>query len=63
MTQKILTPAEYAEKLGISIRRVQVLCSEGRIKGARKHSGVWLIPANAQDPRKPEGYPKGKTRK
>lgn len=39
-----------AENWGISKRRVQVLCSEGRVKGAIKHGGVWAIPLSATKP-------------
>ncbi len=49
-----LTTSEIAERWGISARRVQVLCKEGRVEGA-VYKGVWLIPADAEkpvDPRK-----------
>ncbi len=39
-----------AEKFNISKRRVQLLCEQGRIEGANRMSGVWLIPTNAQKP-------------
>ena len=39
-----------AEKFNISKRRVQTLCEQGRIEGANRMSGVWLIPTNAQKP-------------
>lgn len=39
-----------AEKFNISKRRVQLLCEQGRIKGADRISGVWLIPDNVQKP-------------
>ena len=45
-----LTTAEVAEKWKISRRRVNVLCDEGRIKGAIKKGKFWLIPANANKP-------------
>lgn len=32
----------------ISERRVRTLCAEGRIKGAKKISGVWLLPDKPQ---------------
>lgn len=35
---------------GVSPRRIQVLASEGRIKGATKIGGVWLIPENTVYP-------------
>ena len=41
--------AEAAEKWGIT-RRVQVLCSEGRIPGLEKLGKVWAIPKGAEKP-------------
>jgi len=38
---------EAADKWDISKRRVQVLCSEGRINGAKKVGMMWIIPGNA----------------
>lgn len=32
----------------ISIRRIQVLCTEGRIPGAMKIGSYWAIPADAE---------------
>jgi len=42
-----ISAEEAAEKWGISKRRVQTLCSEGRIKGAMKVGMVWVIPSMA----------------
>lgn len=42
--------AEAAEKWGITRRRVQVLCSEGRIPGLTKFGKAWAIPKNAEKP-------------
>lgn len=47
-----ITAAVAAEKWGISKRRVQILCLEGRVDGAVKHSGVWVIPKDAVKPEK-----------
>ena len=41
---------EAAEKWGITPRRVQVLCSTGRIDGAGKLGREWAIPATADRP-------------
>ncbi len=41
---------EASEKWGISTRRIQVLCSQKRINGALKISGVWVIPKSATKP-------------
>ena len=41
---------EAAKKFGLSVRRVQALCDEGRIKGCARLSGVWIIPSDATKP-------------
>ena len=43
-----LSIRQTAEKWGISKRRLQVLCVEGRISGASRMDSIWAIPANAQ---------------
>lgn len=45
-----LSTKEVAEKWNVTPRRVQLYCSEGRIPGAIKQSGVWLIPSDAIKP-------------
>lgn len=45
-----ISASEVAEKFNISKRRVQFLCEQGRIEGAKRMSGVWLIPADVQKP-------------
>jgi hypothetical protein len=45
-----LSAKEVATKWGISSRRVQVLCEEGRIEGVFKLSDVWVIPRAAEKP-------------
>ena len=42
--------SEAAAKWGISSRRVRLLCSEGRIAGAWKKGGYYLIPTDAARP-------------
>lgn len=42
--------AEAAEKWGITRRRVQVLCNEGRILGLEKFGKAWAIPKDAKKP-------------
>ncbi len=44
------TIQEIAKKWGISERRVNVLCSEGRIEGAVKFGNTWAIPEKAEKP-------------
>lgn len=36
--------SDAAELRGVSERRIRKLCEQGRIEGAYKCSGVWLIP-------------------
>ena len=45
-----LSIRQISEKWGISVRRIQVLCSEGRISGATKIGFYWAIPADAEKP-------------
>ena len=45
-----MTASQAAKKWNISQRRVQVLCSEGRIKGVFKLGDAWAIPENAIKP-------------
>ena len=44
------TARECAEEWGISPRRVQIYCDEGRIEGAFKYGKYWLIPKDTQKP-------------
>ena len=45
-----LSAAEVAEKWGITRKRIQVLCKEGRIDGAQRVGNAWMIPENASKP-------------
>ena len=45
-----ITIKDASEKWGITIRRIQVLCSEGRIPGATRFGHAWAIPDNAEKP-------------
>lgn len=45
-----LTIKEVAEKWGISSRRVQKMCSEGKIDGVTKFGRVWVVPNDAEKP-------------
>lgn len=47
---KHMTTKEAAILWDISERRVSILCSEGRIIGAKKQGHAWLIPADAAKP-------------
>lgn len=46
-----LSVRQTSEKWGISVRRVNILCSEGRIPGATKIGFYWAIPADAEKPK------------
>lgn len=53
-----MTIKEAAIKWNISTRRVQVLCSEGRIEGAFKHGNAWFIPKGSVKPVQKKRGPK-----
>lgn len=61
--ERWISSAEAADKWGISVRRVQLFCKEGRIHGATKQSGVWLIPSDAIKPEKVKSGVKNETSK
>lgn len=46
-----LSIRQTAEKWEISGRRIQRLCSEGRIPGAQKIGSYWAVPADAAKPK------------
>jgi hypothetical protein len=46
-----LSIRQTSEKWGLSTRRIQVLCAEGRISGAVRVGYSWVIPADAEKPR------------
>ena len=46
-----MTLKEASEKWGIGARRINALCSEGRIKGATKLGNMWAIPSDAEKPK------------
>lgn len=50
---KLLTTAQAADKLGVTARRVRVLASTGRLRGAVQVGRDWLIPAASVDSFKP----------
>lgn len=47
---EIMTIKEASSVWGISVRRITALCNQGRITGARKIAGVWLLPKDAVKP-------------
>lgn len=44
---KMMTVKEAAEKWGVTSRRVQGLCKEGKIKGVERWERTWMIPKHA----------------
>lgn len=45
-----ISPKEASLKWGVSERRIQKLCEEGRIDGVIRFSKVWAIPKDAKKP-------------
>ncbi len=45
-----ITVKEAAQKWGVTTRRVQDLCKQGRIPGAQRWERTWMIPAEAPYP-------------
>lgn len=54
-----ISAKEAAAKWGVTDRRVQVLCEQGRIAGVYRLGNAWAIPSDAEKPtdarRKPSG--------
>lgn len=48
---RYLSISQTSEKWGISGRRIQRLCAEGRIPGAMKVGAYWAIPEKAEKPK------------
>lgn len=51
MINGYMTIKEVAEVWEITPRRIQILCSEGRIDGAEKVGKMWFIPTSAEKPK------------
>jgi excisionase family DNA binding protein len=45
LTAKFITTAEAAERIGTTLRVVQRLCREGKVPGAARFGGVWMVPS------------------
>ena len=41
---------EVAKRWGISTRRIQILCADGKIEGATRFGRSWMLPKNAERP-------------
>jgi len=39
---------DAAKKLGVTERRMRTLCAEGRVVGAKKIGGSWILPTSPQ---------------
>lgn len=51
MINGYLTVKEISLEWGITPRRIQILCSEGRIEGAERVGKMWLIPKGTDKPK------------
>lgn len=49
--EEYITIEQVAAKWGLSKRRVQKLCSEGRVEGAKKFGKSWAVPSDAPKPK------------
>jgi len=45
LTAKFITTAEAAERTGTTLRHIQKLCREGKVPGAARFGGVWMVPS------------------
>ena len=50
MDMEWLTPEEAGNLWGIKARRVQAMCSNGKISGAVRKGRIWLIPISTPKP-------------
>ena len=50
LDSQLMTVNDASALWGISNRRVQVLCDEGRVKGAVKLGRMWIIPRGTTKP-------------
>ena len=42
---------QLSKKWGISTRRIQILCRDGRIPGAMRIANTWAVPLDADKPK------------
>ena len=45
-----VTAKEKSEEWGISLRRVQLFCEQGRIEGVSRMGKIWIIPKDTERP-------------
>ena len=50
LENELMTTTEAAELWGISMRRVQILCDNGKVKGAVRMGRTWIIPKGIPKP-------------
>jgi hypothetical protein len=62
MNNEYISAKEAALKWGITDRRVQVLCEQGRIEGIFRLGNAWAIPASAEKPKDARRKPVDKIR-
>ena len=48
--KKYITVKEAADNWGVSNQQVCILCREGKVEGAQKERGQWVIPATSSKP-------------
>ena len=46
-----ITTTLASDKWGISSRRIQILCAEGRVEGAIRIGNIWAIPEDTEKPK------------
>lgn len=47
---RFLSTTQAGERLGLSARRVAILCEQGRIPSAQKVGRNWIIPDDVEKP-------------
>ena len=50
MESELMTTADAAVLWGITARRVQILCDNGKVNGAFRMGKTWIIPKNTPKP-------------
>ena len=49
--EEFITIKEIAERWDVTPRRIQKMCADGRIPGAKKFGRDWAIPSDAEKPK------------
>lgn len=47
---EFVSAKEKSEEWGLSLRRVQIFCEQGRIDGVQRLGKIWVIPKDAERP-------------